>query len=174
MSKLSFKKLSFITSKDVLTLMVATVGFALLSIATLSCKKSVSIPVRDPLLRSKIIMLTPTPGNSQSGTAEFQENTDHSFNVVIKLNNTIKDTLMAIDIHNGSHTNMLYQAVDLNGIKGTGGDATGTTSNIKQVTNAQYQKISMTYDSIINYQAVVNISYSDFQDSKHIAYGDIK
>ncbi len=168
------KNLSVFTIKDISKTIIVFITAAFISTAIISCKKSVSIPVRDPLLRSTTITLTPTPGNLQSGTAVFQENTDHSFNVVINLNNTVKDTLMSIDIHNGNHTNMLYQAVELNGIKGTGGAATGTTSNIKQVTNTEYKKVSMTYDSILVYQAVVNISYSDFQDTKHVAYGDIK
>ena len=174
MNNFSFKKLSFITSKNILKVSFALIAFAVISVVTLSCKKNVSTPVRDPALRSKTIMLNPTDGNTQSGTAIFQENADHSFNVVINLNSSVKDTVMSVDIHNGTHDNMLYQAVELNGIKGTGGAVTGTTSNIKEITNAQYQKIPMTYDGIIVYPAVVNISYSGFQDHKHMAYGDIK
>ena len=174
MNKFSFKNLSFFTSKDIMKTLVAVISFGLISVATISCKKSVATPVRDPALRSTTIILTPISGNMQSGTAIFQENADHSFNVVINVNNTVKDTLMSVDIHNGNHNNMLYQAVELNGVKGNGGLATSTTLNIKEVTNADYKKIPMTYDGIIVYQAVVNVSYSDFQDSRHVAYGDIK
>ena len=174
MNKFSFKNLSFPTSKDLIKAFVAVIAFGIISAATLSCKKSVSTPVRDPSLRSTTIVLTPISGNMQSGTAVFQENADHSFNVVINLTNTVKDTLMSIDIHNGSHSNMLYQAVELIGVKGTGGNATSTTSNIKEITTADYKKVPITYDGIIVYQAVINVSYSDFQDSRHVAYGDIK
>lgn len=175
MSKFSLKKLSFTASKDILKVSLAFVTFAVISATTLSCKKSsVPAPVRDPSLRSKTITLLPTAGSTQSGTAIFQENADHSFNVVVNLSSSVKDTLISVDIHNGNHSNMLYQAVELKGIMGTGGAVTGTTSNIKAVTTPDYKKIDMTYDGIIVYQAVVNVSYSDFQDSKHTAYGDIK
>ena len=174
MSKFNFKKFSFITSRDIIKASFAIITFAVISVTTLSCKKSVTVPVRDPSLRSKTITLMPTAGNTQSGTATFQENADHSFNVVINLNSSVKDTLMSIDMHNGTHDNMLYQAAELKGIMGTGGAVTGTTSNIKSVTTPDYKKVDMTYDGIIVYQAVVNVSYSDFQDSRHIAYGDIK
>ena len=174
MSKFIFKTLSFGSTKDIIKGSLALIIFALISSTNLSCKKSVPAPVRDPSLRSKTIPLLPTAGNTQSGTAIFQENADHSFNVVINLNSSVKDTLMSIDMHNGNHSNMLYQAAPLNGIMGTGGAVTGTTSNIKEVTTPDYKKVAMTYDGIIVYQAVVNISYSDFQDSKHTAYGDIK
>ena len=174
MSTFSFKKLSFITPKDIVNTSFALITFALISATTLSCKKNVSTPVRDPSLRSKTITLMPTDGSTQSGTAIFQENADHSFNVVINLNNSVKDTTMSIDIHNGSHSNMLYQALELNGIKGTGGAVTGTTSNLKTITTADYKTIPITYDGIIDYQAFVNVSYSPFQDHQHLAYGDIK
>lgn len=174
MSKFSFKQLSFISSKEIVKVSFALIAFAVISATSLSCKKSVSTPVRDPSLRSKTITLMPTAGSTQSGTAIFQENADHSFNVVINLNSSVKDTTMAVDIHNGSHSNMLYQALELNGIKGTGGAVTGTTSNLKTVTTPDYKTIPITYDGIIDYQAVVNISYSSFQDSRHTSYGDIK
>ena len=153
-----------------LILSIAAVG--ILSANTISCKKISG--TTNPNLRSKTIILTPTPGNLQSGTAVFLENADHSFNVVINLTNTVKDTLMSIDIHNGNHNNMLYQAVELKGVMGTGGNATSSTLNIKEITTADYKKVPITYDGIIVYQAVVNVSYSDFQDSRHVAYGDIK
>lgn len=125
-------------------------------------------------MRSKTIILTPTTRNLQSGAAVFLENADHSFNVQLNLANTIQDTVMSIDIHNGTHNSMKFHALGLHGIKGTGGNISYTISNINMTYDASAVLGPVTYDQIIVYAGVVNISYSYTQNSRHLVYGDIQ
>ena len=162
-----YKKIS-LAIKLTLTFAAIIAFSAILS----SCKKNSGTSNLN--LRSKTIVLIPIGANLQSGTAVFLENADHSFNVQINLTNTVMDTVMSIDIHNGNHTSMKYHALELHGVKGTGGNVSYTTSNINMIYDANAVLGPVTYDQIIVYPGVVNISYSYAQDSRHLAYGDIQ
>ncbi|HQS52445.1 MAG TPA: hypothetical protein PLN99_11150, partial [Daejeonella sp.] len=66
-----------------------------------------------------------------TGKAIIAENADHSFNVNITLQNTVKDTVEVMHIHNGTIAAPGNIVIPLTSITGTGGQATGTTLNIK-------------------------------------------
>ena len=127
--------------------------------------------------RKTIMPLTPSAGNSIGGSATIEENKDHSFNVKIDLTNTMKDSVIYIDMHNGSFQDPFQrQAVDLGSIIGTGGSASNVTSNIKWVTLPDLSRVRFSYDSILNFKGFINISssYSVHRVSTAIAHVTIK
>ena len=163
MKTISFKIFNLIAIAAI-ALMLAVI----FSISFSSCKK------KNVTLRTKEIILNATAGNTQSGKAVIAENADHSFNVTITLQNTVKDTVMVMHIHNGSIAVPGTIAIPLSNIKGTGGQATGSTLNIKTATSATGTNVPITYDNIITYTGYFNIHFSVAQFSKVIANGNIQ
>jgi hypothetical protein len=158
-----------------------TIGFAVLafflalifSITFSSCEKK-DVATTAATLRTKEITLTSTAGNTVSGKAVIAENADHSFNVNITLQNTVKDTVMVMHIHNGSIAAPGTIAIPLTNITGTGGQATGVTLNITSGTSATGTNVALTYDNIITYTGYFNIHYSAAQISNVVANGNIQ
>ena len=96
MKTISLKTFNSISAK-VIALMLALI----FSFSFSSCEKK-DVATTTATLRTKEIILSPTAGNTQSGKAVIAENADHSFNVSITLQNTVKDSVMVMHIHNGS------------------------------------------------------------------------
>lgn len=158
-----------------------TIGFAVLvfflalifSATFSSCEKK-DVATTTATLRTKEIALTSTAGNTISGKAVIAENADHSFNVNITLQNTVKDTVMVMHIHNGSIAAPGTIAIPLTSITGTGGQATGATLNITSGTSAGGSNVVLTYDNIITYAGYFNIHYSAGQLNNVVANGNIQ
>ncbi|GAC1602326.1 MAG: hypothetical protein NVS3B8_13840 [Chitinophagaceae bacterium] len=138
-----------------------------------SCEKT-DIPTSTATLRTKEIVLNPASGSTVNGKAVIAENADHSFNVQITLQNTVKDTVHVMHIHNGSIASPINIAVPLTTIKGTGGQATGTTLNIKTAVAASGATVNITYDSIILPGRYFNVHYSAAQINKIVANANIQ
>lgn len=150
------------------TLMLALILFSLTS-----CEKK-DVATTTATLRTKEIILSPTAGNTQSGKALIAENADHSLNVAITLQNTVKDTVMVMHIHNGTVASAGSIAIPLSNITGTGGQATGITLNINSATSVSGTKVPVTYDNIIVYPGYFNVHYSALQDTRIVANGNIQ
>ena len=145
----------------------------LMTISFTSCEKA-DVATTTATLRTKEITLNPTAGNLQSGKAIIAENADHSFNVSITLQNTVKDTVMVMHVHNGSIASPGTIAIPLSNITGTGGQATGTTLNIKTATSAAGPSVAVTYDKIITYLGYFIVHYSAGQIGNVVANGNIQ
>ena len=139
------------------------------SILFSSCKKN---PVA---LRTTSIILNPTAGNTINGKAVITENANHSFSINITLQNTIKDSVMVMHIHNGSIAAPGNIAIPLTSIKGTGAQATGATLNITSGISATGATTNLTYDSIIKpTRRYFNIHFSAGQFNKIVTNGNIQ
>ncbi len=154
-------------------LSVATILTLIITIAFSSCDKK-DVAASTAVLRTKTIVLNATSGNTQSGSAVIAENADHSFNINITLQNTVKDTVMVMHIHNGSIASPGSIAIPLTSIKGTGSSASGTTLNIKTAASANGTATAVTYDNIITYLGYFNVHYSTVQIAKVVANANIK
>ena len=167
------KTISFKTFNSIATVILMLLLAFVFSISFSSCEKA-DVATTTATLRTKEIILNSTSGNLQSGKAVIAENADHSFNVNITLQNTIKDTVMVMHIHNGSIPSPGAIAIHLTNITGTGGQATGTTLNITTATSATGATVPVTYDNIIIYAGYFDIHYSAKQITKVVANGNIK
>ena len=168
MKTISLKKVNRIAFAPMVILM------ALIFVISFSSCEKKDVATTTATLRTKEIILTTTAGNSVSGKALIAENADHSFNVNITLQNTVKDTVMVMHIHNGSIAAPGNIAIPLTNITGTGGQATGTTLNIKSGTSSTNTTATLTYDNIIAYSGYINIHYSAAQINKVVANGNIQ
>jgi hypothetical protein len=143
------------------------------SVSFSSCEKK-DVATTTATLRTKEITLTATAGNTVNGKAVIAENADHSFNVNITLQNTVKDTVLVMHIHNGSITSPGNISIPLTNITGTGSQATGTTLNIISGLSATGTTVALTYDSIIQPARYFNIHYSAAQIANVVANGNIQ
>lgn len=164
------KTISFKTFNITSSLMIALI---FLSSLFTSCEKK-DAATSGATLRTKEIVLNPTAGNTVSGKAVIAENADHSFNVNITLQNTVKDTVMVMHFHNGSIASPGNISVPLTPITGTGGQATGTTLNISSGMTATGAIVNLTYDDIISPTRYINVHYSASQINNVIANGNIQ
>ncbi|MDP4284390.1 MAG: hypothetical protein Q8891_08205 [Bacteroidota bacterium] len=146
---------------------------AILSFTLTSCEKK-DAATSTATLRTKEIALDSANGYAVYGKAIIAENADHSFNVNITLQNTIKDTVMVMHIHNGSITSTGNISVPLTPITGTGTQATGTTLNINSGFNAIGSSVNLNYDSIIKPIRYINVHYSASKLDTIIAHGNIQ
>ena len=167
------KTINLKTFNSISAAIIALLLAVIFSISFSSCEKK-DVATTTATLRTKEIILSPTAGNTQSGKAVIAENADHSFNVNITLQNTVKDTVMVMHIHNGSIASPGTIAIPLSNITGTGGQAVGNTLNITTATSAAGTNVPVTYDNIITYAGYFNIHYSAAQIAKVIANGNIQ
>ena len=168
MKTISLKKFNSISAVIIALLLAVIFSFSFSS-----CDKT-DVATSTATLRTKEITLSSTAGNTQSGKAVIAENADHSFNVLITLQNTVKDTVMVMHIHNGSIASPGTIAIPLSNITGTGGQATGNTLNITTATSAAATTIPVTYDNIITYLGYFDIHYSAAQITTVVANGNIQ
>lgn len=167
------KTINLKTFNSVAAILITLFLAVILSFSFSSCDKK-DVTTSTTTLRIKEITLSPTAGNTQSGKAVIAENADHSFNVSITLQNTVKDTVMVMHIHNGSIASPGTIAIPLSNITGTGGQAVGNTTNITTATSATNTNVPVTYDNIITYLGYFNIHYSAAQIAKVVANGNIQ
>ena len=167
------KTINLRTFNSITAILIALFFAVIFSFSFSSCEKK-DVATTTATLRTKEIILNPTAGNTQSGKAVIAENADHSFNVSITLQNTVKDTVMVMHIHNGSITSPGTIAIPLTNITGTGGQATGTTLNITTATSPTGTTVPLTYDNIIIYAGYFNIHYSAAQIATVVANGNIQ
>ena len=120
-----------------------------------SCKKDDAI-----VKKTTVLELIPSEASSVSGKATIEENTDHSFNIVLNILGTPKDSTIYIDVHNGNFQDPFgKQAINLGSIKCAGGPASNTVRNLSHITLPDLTRASITYDSILTYKAFINLSY---------------
>ena len=165
--------ISLKTFNSISAIVIALLLAVIFSFSFSSCEKK-DVATTTVTLRTKEIILSPTAGNTQSGKAVIAENADHSFNISITLQNTVKDTVMVMRIHNGSIASPGTIAVPLSSITGTGGQAVGNTLNITTATSSANTTVPVTYDNIITYAGYFNILYSAAKIATVVANGNIQ
>ncbi len=167
------KTIRFKTFKIASALMMSLCFAIILSFALVSCEKK-DAATSTATLRTKDVSLDSANGYPVYGKAVIAENADHSFNVSITLQNTIKDTVMVMHFHNGSIASPGNISVPLTPITGTGAAATGTTLNITSGVNATGTSVNLNYDSIIKPTRYINVHYSATQINTIVAHGNIQ
>ncbi len=138
-----------------------------------SCEKK-DVAASTTTLRTKEIVLNATAGSNVNGKAVFAENADHSANILITLQNTVKDTVLVMHIHNGTIASPGTIAIPLSNIMGTGGQAVGTTLNVTTATSPVGSTTNITYDNIITYAGYFEAHSSALPTGKMVANADIK
>jgi hypothetical protein len=138
-----------------------------------SCEKK-DMSASTTTLRTKEIVLNGTAGSSINGKAVFAENSDHSANILITLQNTVKDTTLVMHIHNGTIASPGTIAIPLSNITGTGAQATGTTLNVTTATSPAGSVANITYDNIITYAGYIEVHSNASPAGKMVANADIK
>lgn len=136
-----------------------------------ACEKSEENP--DPTLGSKEYVLNEVNGSGAGGKITITENADSSFNVIVNVNNSVKDTVHILHIHNGSISSPGNIAIPLTPFTGTGAAAESRTMNIKQATLADSSTVNLTYNGILNYTGYLNVHYSASRVDSLIAQGNI-
>jgi hypothetical protein len=136
-----------------------------------ACKKDDTTSPGQP--RSKEYALGPVDSSGVTGKVIITENMDSSFNVLVALDKSVKDTIHIVQLRNGSISSQGGLALPLNSITGTGAAASSTTSNIKQVVLGDSTVKTMTYDSITAFNGYVNVYYSAAKMDSLIAHTNI-
>jgi hypothetical protein len=101
-------------------------------------------------LRSKDYTLVPVGQSGVTGKVTISENANKTFNVLVVLNKSVKDTVHISHIHTGSISSPGAVAISLSNILGTGTTTQATTANVNTIT----------YDSVLNYNGYINVHYS--------------
>ncbi|MBL7763243.1 MAG: hypothetical protein JNL23_07425 [Chitinophagaceae bacterium] len=144
---------------------------AMLAVVIYSCNKDDD--GTNDNIRSKEYTLAAVNSSGVSGKVTITENTDKSFNVLVNIDNSVKDTVHPLHIHNGSVNVPGNIAIPLSSITGTGGAAQSLTSNINSVTWPDSTVHVITYDSIIQYNGYLNVHYSAYRMDSLISQGNI-
>jgi hypothetical protein len=124
-------------------------------------------------MRSQDYSLVAVDSSGITGKVTISENFDKSFNVLVKLDNSVKDTVHVMHIHNGSIASPGSIAIPLTPITGTGGAVQANTANITSVVFPDSSVHSFTYDSILNFKGYLNVHYSSFKIDSLISQGNI-
>jgi hypothetical protein len=122
----------------------------------IACTKSDTIT-----LRNEQFSLVPVGNSNISGTMFIAENMDSSFNVTIKLNSSVKDSVHVMNIYNGDQLNSGNISVKLSSIRGTGGAVIGETKNIKQAIEMTGNYALVTYDKVFSKSLMVKVFLSE-------------
>jgi hypothetical protein len=144
---------------------------AVFSVVMYSCDKD-DDGVNDNV-RSSEYALAAVGNSSVAGKVTITENMDKSFNVLVNIDNSVKDTVHPLHIHNGSINAPGGIAIPLASITGTGAAAQSLTSNINSVTWPDSTVHQITYDSIIKYNGYLNVHYSASRMDSLITQGNI-
>ena len=137
------------------------------------CFSIVACDKDDPQIRFKEYSLTAVGNSAVTGKVRFSENADKSFNILVSLNKSVKDTVHLVRLHNGSVANPGSVALSLANLTGTGAAASSETRNIKQVKLPNNSMKNVTYDSILNYNAYLNVYYSATKSDSLITQGNV-
>ena len=140
---------------------------ALMPVTMISCDKG------DDDVRWKEYPLAATGGSGVTGKIRFTENADRSFNVLVTLNKSVKDTAHLVNILHGSTTTPGATAIELTNITGTGNTASSETKNIKQMKLPDNSLKNINYDSILKFNGNVNVLYSATRSDSSITKGNI-
>jgi len=133
-----------------------------------SCNKN-----DDPALRSEQFALNPVGNRGISGTVYIAENLDSSFNVTVRLNSSVKDSVHIMNIYNVNQNNSTNISVKLADIKGTGGEVIGETRSIKQAIEDTGNFSSVTYDKVLTGAQVVKVFLSRNMKDSVLCIGEI-
>ena len=101
-------------------------------------------------LRSKDYTLVPVGQSGVTGKVTISENANKTFNVLVVLNKSVKDTVHISHIHSGSISSPGAVAISLSNILGTGTTAQATTAIVNTIT----------YDSVLNNNEYINVHNS--------------
>ncbi|RYY22322.1 MAG: hypothetical protein EOO04_16040 [Chitinophagaceae bacterium] len=143
-------------------------AFTLLMLLVGGCSKQETLT-----LRNKQYPLYAVGNSGISGTVFIAENQDSSFNVTVRLNSSVPDSVHVMNIYNGGQNNSSNVALKLADIKGTGGAVIGETKNIRQKVEDAGNYGSVTYDKVLQQTMVVKVFLSrSFPDSL-LCRGDI-
>jgi hypothetical protein len=113
-------------------------------------------------------------GNSGiSGTVFIAENMDSSFNVTVRLNSSVRDSVHIMNVYNGDQNNTTNVALRLTDIKGTGGAVIGETKNIRQAVEYAGNYGSVTYDKVLKQTMVVKVFMSQYRSDSLLCRGEI-
>lgn len=141
---------------------------AVMPATMISCDKD-----DDVATRYKEYPLAATGNSGVTGKVRFTENTDKSFNVLVSLNKSVKDTVHLVNILHGTTTTPGAVAIALANITGSGAAASSETKNVKQLRLPDNSMKNITYDSIIKFTGHVNVLYSATRSDSSIAKGNI-
>lgn len=124
-------------------------------------------------LRNEQYTLFPVGNSGISGTIFVAENQDSSFNVTIRLNSSVKDSVHIMNLYNNDQVNASNIAVKLSDIRGTGGAVIGETKNIRQVVENTGVFSSVTYDRAIRQSLTVKVFLSEARRDSILCRGEI-
>ncbi|MDX2045160.1 MAG: hypothetical protein SFU87_00145 [Chitinophagaceae bacterium] len=124
-------------------------------------------------LRSKEYSLNAFNGSGVTGKITFTENTDKSFNILVSLDKSVKDTVHLVHIRNGSIAEPGNIAIPLTSITGTGTAASSQTNNVKQAVLPDSTVKLINYDSLLNYTGYLNVHYSTFRIDSLLSQGAV-
>ena len=93
---------------------------ALLMLLTAACSKQENLT-----LRNEQFPLIAVGNSGITGTVFIAENMDSSFNVTVKLNSSVRDSVHVMNVYNGEQNNTANIALKLADVKGTGGAVIG-------------------------------------------------
>jgi len=133
-----------------------------------SCNKN-----DDPALRSEQFALNPVGNRGISGTVYIAENLDSSFNITVRLNSSVKDSVHVMNIYNVNQNNSTNISVKLADIKGTGGAVIGETRSIKQAIEETGNFGSVTYDKVLKQTQVIKVFLSRNMNDSVLCVGEI-
>ena len=133
-----------------------------------SCNKN-----DDPTLRNEQFALNPVGNSGISGTVYIAENLDSSFNVTVRLNSSVKDSVHIMNIYNVNQDSSTNISVKLADIKGTGGEVIGETRSIKQAIEDTGNFNSVTYDKVLKGTQVVKVFLSRSMKDSVLCIGEI-
>jgi hypothetical protein len=142
-------------------------------VSVFSCTKEKSYEGGGVELRSKEYPLNAVGASGVNGQIVISENADSTFNVLVTLSKTVKDTVHVLHIHNGSTTSPGSIAVQLSPVTGTGDSATSLTSNIGEITLPDHSTQKATYDDMMGFAGYVDVHYSQAKSDSLIAEGAI-
>ena len=140
----------------------------LLLLLTAACSKK-----EDLTLRNEQFPLIAMGNSGISGTVFIAENMDSSFNITIRLNSSVQDSVHVMNVYNGDQNNTANIALKLSDIKGTGGAVIGETKNIRQAVEYAGNYGSVTYDKVLKQTMVVKVFLSKHRPDSVLCRGEI-
>ncbi|RYZ30278.1 MAG: hypothetical protein EOP49_39960 [Sphingobacteriales bacterium] len=152
-------------------LSVRPVLFVVLStFALVACKKDESL---EKGLRSFEYDLSEASGSGFNGKVLFTENIDSSFNVLVTLNQTLLDSMHAVNIYNGRIDSPGTIAIPLLSIVGNGVAAQSETRDIREASLPDGLVIPLSYDAVLSFHGFVAVTLSETRMDSVISHVDL-
>lgn len=127
---------------------------------------------KDPVVRQRSYTLTANGASGVSGSVNITEQTNKNFSIAVGLDKSIKDTLHLVKVYSGRINQAGPEILDLGTVKGTGGNISIQKYSLDSII-VDGQKKAMTYDSIINYNAYVQVLFSASRPDSILSRGNI-